>query len=94
MYRMPGIFFNATNALERLSITKRMREQSAQAYALADARYQAGSSSVIELSQAQLNLTAAEINQTNTRYEYLLRRSILDFQTGILLRKDRALPKQ
>ena len=87
-------WLNATNALERLSITKRMREQSAQAYALADARYQAGSSSVIELSQAQLNLTAAEINQTNTRYEYLLRRSILDFQTGILLRKDRALPKQ
>lgn len=81
-------WLNATNALERLNITGRLREQSAQAYSLAEARYQAGSSSVVELSQAQLSLTAAEINQTTTRYEYLLRRSILDFQTGILLRKE------
>lgn len=81
-------WLNATNALERLNITARLREQSAQAYSLAEARYQAGSSSVVELSQAQLTLTAAEINQTTTRYEYLLRRSILDFQTGMLLRKN------
>lgn len=78
-------WLNATNALERLNITGQLREQSAQAYSLAEARYQAGSSSVVELSQAQLNLTAAEINQTTTRYEYLLRRSILDFQTGVML---------
>jgi outer membrane protein len=78
-------WLNATNALERLNITGRLKEQSAQAYSLAEARYQAGSSSVVELSQAQLTLTAAEINQTTTRYEYLLRRSVLDFQTGMLL---------
>ncbi|HRH96178.1 MAG TPA: TolC family protein [Prosthecobacter sp.] len=80
-------WLNATNALERLNITAKLREQSAQAYSLAEARYQAGSSSVVELSQAQLNLTASEINQTTTRYEYLLRWSILDFQTGIMVRK-------
>jgi outer membrane protein len=79
-------WLNATNTLERLTITGRLREQSAQAYSLAEARYQAGSSSVVELSQSQLNLTASEINQTTTRYEYLLRRSILDFQTGMMLR--------
>ncbi len=76
-------WLNASNALERLAITGNLREQSAQAYALAEARYQAGSSGIVELSQAQLNLTAAEINQTTTRYEYLLRRSVLDFQTGV-----------
>lgn len=80
-------WLNATNALERLNITDRLREQSAQAYNLAEARFQAGSSSVVELSQAQLTLTAAEINQTTTRYEYLLRRSILDFQTGLIRQK-------
>ncbi|MBL9185230.1 MAG: TolC family protein [Verrucomicrobiaceae bacterium] len=79
-------WLNATNALERLNITAKLREQSAQAYSLAEARFQAGSSSVVELSQAQLTLTAAEINQTTTRYEYLLRRSILDFQTGVMMR--------
>lgn len=81
-------WLNATNALERLTITGRLREQSAQTYDLVEARYKAGSSSAVELSQAQLNLTAAEINQTTTRYEYLLRRSILDFQSGIMLRKE------
>ncbi|MES2594379.1 MAG: TolC family protein [Verrucomicrobiota bacterium] len=86
-------WLNATNALERLNITGRLREQSAQAYSLAEARYQAGSSSVVELSQAQLTLTAAEITQTTTRYEYLLRRSVLDFQTGILLPRESAAAK-
>lgn len=80
-------WLNATNALERLNITERLRAQATQAYSLAEARYQAGSSSVVELSQSQLNQTAADINQATTRYEYLLRRSILDFQTGILFRR-------
>ncbi|MGV3660164.1 MAG: TolC family protein [Prosthecobacter sp.] len=80
-------WLNATNALERLNITERLRAQATQAYSLAEARYQAGSSSVVELSQSQLGLTAAEINQATTRYEYFLRRSILDFQTGILFRQ-------
>jgi outer membrane protein len=77
-------YFNAGNALERASITSELRGQAEQAYSLANARYNAGSSSVIELSQAQLNLTTAEISETTTRYEYLLRRSILDFQSGAL----------
>ncbi len=80
-------WLNATNAAERLGITDGLQEQASQAYSLAEARYNAGSSSVIELSQSQLNLTASEINQTTTRYEYLLRRSMLDFQTGALLRR-------
>lgn len=80
-------WLNATNSQERLSITERMRAQATQAYALAEARYNVGSSSVVELSQAQLGLTAAQINQTTTRYEYLLRRSILDFQSGMLFRQ-------
>lgn len=78
-------WLNASNALERLAITESMRAQAAQAFDLAQARYGAGSSSVVELSQAQLNLTAAEITQATTRYEYLLRRSMLDFQTGRLV---------
>ena len=80
-------WLNATNAKERVSITERMRAQASQAYSLAEARYNAGSSSVVELSQAQLGLTAAQINQTTTQYEYLLRLSILDFQSGLLFRR-------
>jgi outer membrane protein len=75
-------WLNANNAAERLEITGRLREQARQSYSLAEARYNAGSSSVIELSQSQFNLTTAEITQTTTRYEYLIRRAALDFQIG------------
>ena len=39
---------------------------------------------IVELSQAQLNLTSAEIGHASARYEYLLRRSLLDYQAGAL----------
>jgi len=51
---------------------------------LAKARYDNGISSVVEYNQAQLNLVSAEINYADTKYEYLLRRSALSFQTGLL----------
>lgn len=75
-------WLNANNASERLEITARLHEQARQSYALAEARYNAGSSSVIELSQAQFNLTSAQITEATTRYEYLIRRAALEFQIG------------
>ena len=54
------------------------------AFDLAQARYQNGASSIVELNQAQLNKISAEITFANTKYEYLLRRSALNFQTGLL----------
>ena len=74
----------AKNAQERVSITTKLLEQSRKSLALAQARYDVGSSSIVELSQAQLGLTFAEITHTNARYEYLVRRSLLDYQTGTL----------
>ena len=55
-----------------------------EAYELADARYQIGSSSIVELSQAQLNLTSAELADTNARYSVLIRQAQLDYETGTL----------
>ena len=75
---------NLNNAGERTAITGKLREQATKGMALAKARYDAGTSSMVEIGQAQLNLTAAEINETNARYEYLIRRSILEYQTGAL----------
>lgn len=74
----------AKNAQERTAITAKLVEQSRKSLALAQARYDVGSSSIVELSQAQLGLTAAQITHTNARYEYLIRRSLLDYQTGTL----------
>ena len=72
------------NAQERAAITTKLLEQARKSLALAQARYDVGSSSIVELSQAQLSLTSAEITHTNARYEYLIRRSLLDYQTGTL----------
>ena len=72
----------AKNAQERVTISTKLLEQAKKTQALAQARYDAGSSSIVELSQSQLNATMAEINATTARYEYLLRRSVLDYATG------------
>lgn len=74
----------ANNALERFGITTKLLAQARKSMDLAQARYDTGISSIVELSQAQLNLTSAEITRTDARYEYLIRRSVLDYQTGTL----------
>ena len=74
----------ARHAHERLALTAKLLEHSRSAHDLAAARYKLGASSITELSQAQLNLTTAEIAQATARYEYLLQRAALDYQGGSL----------
>lgn len=71
------------NAAERVTITAKLLEQARRTFTLSRARYDAGSSSIVELNQAQLNETSTEITHTSARYEYLVRRSLLDYQLGI-----------
>ncbi|HYL72136.1 MAG TPA: TolC family protein, partial [Candidatus Dormibacteraeota bacterium] len=59
-----------------------LNRYAADAYQLADARYRAGSSSIVELSQAQLELTSAQLGETTARYEVLMQQSALNFETG------------
>jgi outer membrane protein len=70
------------NARERLRTSGQLRRYATTAYELADARYRAGSSSIVELSQAQLALTTAELEETAARYEVLSRAAELNYQTG------------
>ena len=53
-----------------------------QALELAQERYKLGLSSIIELSQAQLNQTQAEIAQASARYDYQAELAALAFQSG------------
>lgn len=75
-------WLNLNNARQRLRTTSQLRSYAATAYDLADARYRAGSSSIVELSQAQLELTAAQIDETSARYEVLLQEADLNYQVG------------
>ena len=77
-------WLNAQNAFDRLRITAELLDNAKQSYDLAQARYINGISSIVEFNRAQLNLLSAQITYADTQYEYLLRRSALDFQTGSL----------
>ncbi len=77
-------WLNANSAFQRLSLTEQLLSQANQAVDLAQSRYQLGLSSIIELSQAQLNQTEAQIEQASAKYDYEALISVLNFQTGSL----------
>lgn len=72
------------NAIERRGLTAQLLDQARLALELAQGRYDLGLGSIVELSQAQLNLTTAQIAETNARYDYQLQRSVLDYQAGMI----------
>jgi outer membrane protein len=77
-------WLNANSAYQRLSVTTQLLDQANQSVSLAQSRYNLGLSSIIELSQAQLNLTEAEIAQASAKYDYQAQISALNFQIGAL----------
>ena len=76
---------NLTTARERLRTTQQLVAQANQAFDLAQARYRVGSSSIVELSQAQLAATSAQIENANARYDVLIQQSLLRYELGGLM---------
>lgn len=74
---------NLKTTLEQLHTTEELARNAAEAYELAQARYQIGSSSIVELSQAQLSLTSAQIANANARYGVFIQQAILNYETGV-----------
>jgi outer membrane protein len=77
-------WLNANDAFRRLDVTARMVAEANEALRLAQARYDNALGSIVELSQAQLNQTSAEIAAASAKYEYLSRRAALNYAMGIL----------
>jgi outer membrane protein len=77
-------YLNLNTAYDRMGLTKQLLDNAQQALDLAQTRYDAGLGSIVELSQAQLNLTTAQISNTSATYDYQAQRVILDYQTGTL----------
>lgn len=69
-------------AFQRLSVTQQLLNQATKALDLAQQRYKLGLSSIIELSQAQLNMTQAEIAQASAKYDYETAISTLSYEIG------------
>lgn len=75
---------NSQTAFRRIGVADQFRSQTAQALALAQTRYKLGLSSIVELSQAQLQSTQAAVSAVNARYYYLLSLRALDYARGQL----------
>jgi outer membrane protein len=77
-------WYQANEAYQSLDVTARLVAQSKEALRLAQDRYDAGLGSIVELNEAQLNETSAEITAADAAYTYLARRAELDFAAGLL----------
>ncbi len=74
----------ANTAYQRIPVTVQMVSQAQLAQDLAQGRYDLGLASIVELTQAQLNLTQAQIENVSARYEYDSAYSSLQYTIGAL----------
>jgi outer membrane protein len=77
-------YLNARTAFERVGLTAQLLQQAQLALDLSRGRYDFGLSSIIELSQAQLNLTSAQIANASAKYDYQAQRTVVDYEAGAL----------
>jgi outer membrane protein len=75
-------WLQANNNWQRMTVTAQLVKQANLAMGLAQTRYKLGLSSIVELSQAQLQQTSAQIEDTSARYQYQLSLSTLNYETG------------
>ena len=75
-------WLNANTAYQRVGVTAELAKEADLGLTLAQTRYSLGLSSIVELSQAQLQQTGAEIDNTNAQYQYRLDLAALNYQTG------------
>ena len=71
-------------AFQNLDVTAELLREATLALDLAQGRYNLGLSSIVELSQAQLNLTQAEIENLSAKYDYQSVYATLQYTIGLL----------
>jgi len=73
-------WLNASTAYQRLDVSRQLLQQANLALDLSQTRYKLGLASIVELSQAQLQQTQAQIGNTQANYQYRLAMAVLNFQ--------------
>jgi outer membrane protein len=72
----------AQNNFERIAVTQQIFDQADTSLKLLQTRYRLGLSSIVELSQAQLTQTQAEIDFQKALYAYQTSLAAIRYQTG------------
>ncbi len=75
---------NATTAFQRLDVTAQFLRSATLAQDLAQGRYNLGLASIVELTQAQLNVTRAEIENLSAKYDYQVQFANVQYAIGRL----------
>ncbi len=74
-------WLNANTAYQRLSVTQQLLDQANLGLNLARTRYKLGLGSIVELSQAQLQQTQAQISYAQAGYDYRLSLAVVAYET-------------
>jgi outer membrane protein len=75
---------SASTAYQRLDVTAELVREADLAQQLAHGRYDLGLSTIVELTQALLNVTAANIENLNAKYDYQSQYATLQYTMGAL----------
>jgi outer membrane protein len=75
---------SSRTAYQNLDVTAELLREATLALDLAQGRYNLGLSSIVELSQAQLNITQAEIENLSAKYDYQSIYAMLQYTMGLL----------
>ena len=74
-------WLSVNTAYQRLSVAQELLQQAELSFQLASSRYKLGLASIVELSQAQLQETQAQISYAQAGYDYRLARATLEYET-------------
>jgi outer membrane protein len=75
---------SSNDAYQRIDVTAQFLRQASLGVDLAQGRYNLGLASIVELTQAQLSLTQAEIENLSAKYDYQTQYSALQYMIGLL----------
>lgn len=75
---------NTQTAYQGLAVTAEYLREASMALNLANSRFGLGLSNIVELTESQLNVTEAEIENLNAKYDYQSMYAALQYSIGAL----------
>lgn len=75
---------SSRTAFQNIDVTAELLREASLALDLAQGRYNLGLSSIVELYEAELNITQAEIDNLNAKYDYQSIYAMLQYTMGLL----------